>query len=126
VWAAAAHQKRFATVYDKVSKYNLNIQFEAVIIFYQGEHMSDYTRTFNQEAKIKLTQLINEGMTVMQEIEDLNAGLNDTIKAIAEELEIKPATLKKAVKIAHKSKLGETNRDHDELNTILETVGKTL
>jgi transposase-like protein len=88
--------------------------------------MSDYDRTFNAEAKIKLTQLVNEGMTVMQEIEDLNAGLNDTIKAVAEELEIKPATLKKAVKIAHKAKLGETNRDHDELNTILETVGKTL
>lgn len=88
--------------------------------------MSDYNRTFNNEAKIKLTQIINEGMAVMQEIEDLNAGLNDTIKAIAEELEIKPATLKKAVKIAHKAKLGETNRDHDELNTILETVGKTL
>jgi transposase-like protein len=88
--------------------------------------MSDYDRTFNAEAKIKLTQLVNEGMTVLQEIEDLNAGLNDTIKAVAEELEIKPATLKKAVKIAHKAKLGETNRDHDELNTILETVGKTL
>lgn len=88
--------------------------------------MSDYNRTFNAEAKIKLTQLINEGMTVLQEVEDLNAGLNDTIKAVAEELEIKPATLKKAVKIAHKAKLGETNRDHDELNTILETVGKTL
>ncbi len=88
--------------------------------------MSDYNRSFNGDAKIKLTQLVNEGMTVLQEIEDLNAGLNDTIKAVAEELEIKPATLKKAVKIAHKAKLGETNRDHDELNTILETVGKTL
>ena len=88
--------------------------------------MSDYNRSFNGDAKIKLTQLINEGMTVLQEVEDLNAGLNETIQAIAEELEIKPATLKKAVKIAHKAKLGETNRDHDELNTILETVGKTL
>jgi transposase-like protein len=88
--------------------------------------MSDYNRTFNGEAKLKLTQLINEGMQVMQEVEDLNTGLNETIKAIAEELEIKPATLKKAVKIAHKARLGETNRDHDELNTILETVGKTL
>lgn len=88
--------------------------------------MSDYNRSFNGDAKIKLTQLVNEGMTVLQEIEDLNAGLNDTIKAVAEELEIKPATLKKALKIAHKAKLGETNRDHDELNTILETVGKTL
>ncbi len=88
--------------------------------------MSDYNRSFSGDAKIKLTQLINEGMTVLQEVEDLNTGLNETIKAIAEELEIKPSTLKKAIKIAHKSKLGETNRDHDELNTILETVGKTL
>jgi hypothetical protein len=88
--------------------------------------MSDYNRSFNGDAKIKLTQLVNEGMTVLQEIEDLNAGLNDTVKAVAEELEIKPATLKKALKIAHKARLGETNRDHDELNTILETVGKTL
>ena len=96
-------------------------------MYYQlGEHMSDYDRTFNGEAKAKLTQLINEGMQVMQEIEDLSAGLSDTVKAVAEELEIKPGTLKKAIKIAHKAKLGETNRDHDELNTILETVGKTL
>jgi DNA-binding MarR family transcriptional regulator len=88
--------------------------------------MSDYNRTFNGEAKIKLTQLINEGMSVMHEIDTLNGGLNDTIKAIGEELEIKPSTLKKAIKIAHKASLGQTNKDHDELNTILETVGKTL
>jgi transposase-like protein len=81
---------------------------------------------FSSEQKAKLTQLVNEGMTVMQEVEDLNAGLNDTIKAVAEEMEIKPAILKKAIKIAFKSKLGDENADHEELNTILETVGKTL
>ena len=88
--------------------------------------MSDYNRDFTGDAKIKLTQLINEGIAVLTEIETLNEGLNDTVKAIAEELEIKPSTLKKAIKIAQKSKLGETNRDHDELVTILETVGRTL
>ncbi len=76
------------------------------------------SKMFSGEQKAKLTQLINEGMQVLHEVDDLNAGLNDTIKAIAEELEIKPAVLKKAVKIAHKAKLGETNRDHDDLNTI--------
>jgi len=86
--------------------------------------MSD--RTFTTEQKAKLINLINEGMTVLREVEDLSAGLNDTVKAIAEEMEIKPALLKKAIKIAHKASLGETNKDHDELNTILETVGKTL
>jgi len=84
------------------------------------------TRMFSNEQKAKLTQIMNEGIAVLQEIEDLSAGLNDTVKAIAEEMEIKPAILKKAIKIAQKSKLGETNNDHDELNTILETVGKTL
>lgn len=88
--------------------------------------MSDYNRSFNGDAKIKLTQLINEGMATMHEIDALTGGLNDTIKAVAEELEIKPSTLKKAVRIAHKASLGQTNKDHDELNTILETVGKTL
>lgn len=81
---------------------------------------------FSSDQKAKLTQIINEGMAVMQEVEDLNAGLADTVKAIAEEMEIKPAVLKKAIRIAFKSKLGDENADHEELNTILETVGKTL
>ena len=84
------------------------------------------TRTFNNEAKIELTQLINEGMSVLHEVETLNEGLNDTVKAIAEELELKPSILKKAIKVAHKARLGETNKENEELNTILETVGKTL
>jgi transposase-like protein len=83
------------------------------------------SRTFNAEAKVKLTQLINEGISVIQEVETLNEGLNDTVKAIAEELEIKPAILKKAIKVAYKQRLGETNEENEELNNILETVGKT-
>jgi transposase-like protein len=88
--------------------------------------MSLAGRTFNGDAKIKLTQLINEGITTMHEIDTLSGGLNDTIKAVAEELEIKPSILKKAVRTAFKASLTQTNQDNEELNTILETVGKTL
>lgn len=84
------------------------------------------TKTFNGDQKIKLTQLINEGMATMHEIDTLNGGLTDTIKAVAEELEVKPSVLKKAIRVAHKASLTQTNQDNDELNTILETVGKTL
>ena len=83
-------------------------------------------KTFSGDQKIKLTQLINEGMAVMNEIDTLNGGLTDTIKAIAEELEVKPSVLKKAIRIAHKTSLTQTNQEHEDLNTILETVGKTL
>jgi DNA-binding MarR family transcriptional regulator len=65
-------------------------------------------------------------MTVLHEVDTLNEGLNDTIKAIAEELNIKPGILKKAVKIAHKAEFGQTQRDHSVLETILEAAGKTL
>lgn len=83
-------------------------------------------RVFSADQKIKLTQLINEGMSVLHEVDTLQGGLNDTIKAVAEELEVKPSTLKKAIKIAHKASLTQTNKDHEELNQVLETVGKTL
>jgi len=83
-------------------------------------------KLFSGDQKIKLTQIINEGMQVMHEIDTLQGGLTDTVKAIAEELEVKPATLKKAIRIAHKASLTQANQEHEDLNTILETVGKTL
>ena len=84
------------------------------------------SKNFNAEQTRKLNQVINEGMTVMHEIETLTGGLNDTVKAIAEELEIKPSVLKKAIRLAHKSEFGREQQDHELLETILTSVGKTL
>ena len=84
------------------------------------------SKDFTSEQKLKLNQLINEGMTVLHEIETLNGGLSDTIKAVAEELEIKPNILKKAIRIAHKAEFGKEQQDHELLENILVTVGKTL
>jgi len=78
------------------------------------------------DQKIKLNALFNECLPVMTEIETLSGGLTDTIKAVGEELEIKPGILKKAMKVAHKASLGQTNVDHEALNAVLEAVGKTL
>jgi hypothetical protein len=86
--------------------------------------MSD--RVFTAEQTAKLTQLINEGCQVMYEVETLSGGLNDTVKAIAEEMEIKPAILKKAIKIAHKAEFGRNQDDHELLEQILVQTGKTL
>jgi hypothetical protein len=88
---------------------------------YQEENV-----TFSGDQKIKLKQIMNEGMQILHEVDTLTEGLNDTIKAVAEELNIKPAILKKAIKIAHKAEFGQTQRDHSVLETILEATGKTL
>jgi len=76
-------------------------------------------------AIIKLREIVNQGIEVLEEVEVLTGGLNDTIKAVAEELDLKPSILKKAVRIAHKQRLTETNTDHEALNEILESVGRT-
>jgi len=84
------------------------------------------SRIFSGAEQVKLTQVINEGMQVMMEIETLTGGLNDTVKAIAEEMDIKPNILKKAIKLAHKAEFGREQQDHELLETILTSVGKTL
>jgi uncharacterized membrane protein YgcG len=86
--------------------------------------MSD--RVFTADQTKKLEQIISEGMQVTMEIETLTGGLNDTIKAVAEELEIKPGILKKAIKLAHKSEFGREQQDHELLEQILTQVGRTL
>ena len=78
------------------------------------------------EEKAKLKQLVDEGCSVLQEVDDLKGGLRDTVKAIAEELEIKPAVLNKAISLAHKARLQEAKSDFEDVETVLETVGRTL
>ena len=57
--------------------------------------------TYGTEEKQKLErQSVNEGVTVLQEIEDLQAGLKETVKAVAEELDVKVALINKAIKVA--------------------------
>ena len=82
--------------------------------------------TFSGDQKAKLTQLVNEGMQVMREVETLNEGLLDTVKAVAEELQIKPSILNKAIKVAHKADFTREQQDHQLLEDILSTVGHTL
>mgnify|MGYP000346374851 FL=1 len=80
----------------------------------------------NTEEKARLIQLVNEGCLVLQEVDDLKGGLRDTVRAIAEEIDVKPSVLTKAISVAHKAKLTETRADFEDMETILETVGRTL
>jgi len=83
--------------------------------------MSD--RTYGPEEKAKLERLVKEGVTVLQEIEDLNAGLKDTVKAVAEELNVKPSLINKAIKVAMKRDWDKHQDEFEDLETIVATVG---
>lgn len=80
-------------------------------------------KLFNGEEKERLKDLVREGIQVMREIDSLNEGINDTIKNLAKEFEVKPAVLKKAIRTAYKAEWDRTEADHLQMEHILEAVG---
>ena len=81
-------------------------------------------RTYGPEEQAKLKRIVDEGSNVLQEIEDLNAGLKDTVKAVSEELEVKPALINKAIKIAHKGEWSKYSEAFDSLENLIIAVSK--
>lgn len=81
-------------------------------------------RTYGPEEKAKLERIINEGVQIEYEIESLKEGLKETVKAIAEELDIKPSLINKAIRIAHKGNWNDVFSDFDDLETLIVTVGR--
>jgi len=75
--------------------------------------------SFTPEQIAKLTKVIQEGIQVKREIDDLSVGLRETVAAIAEEMEIKPAVLNKAITKAFK---GDFDKDQSDLNDVEEIL----
>lgn len=83
------------------------------------------TRVFSDSEKAKIKQIVTEGINVTSEIDTLRGGLNDTVKALADELDIKPSILKKAIRVAYKSQQEQQREEFNELEAVLETAGKS-
>jgi len=81
-------------------------------------------RNFNEAEKTKLIQLIKEGSQVLGEIDDLKTGLKDTVKALSEELELKPALINYDIASAHRDNYKAVADDMDMLDSILTAAGK--
>ena len=81
-------------------------------------------KNFNDGEKQKLIQIISQGSQVLGEVDDLKTGLRDTVKSLAEELELKPALINKAISIAHKGNYQDISDNMDTLDSILTAAGK--
>jgi len=81
-------------------------------------------RSFSDSEITKLKQLISEGIQVTGEIETLKGGLSDTVKAIAEEMDMKPAVLNKAIRIAYKNDFQRTQEGYNQIEEVLAAVGR--
>jgi len=75
--------------------------------------------SFTAEQIAKLKKIIQEGVQVKREIDDLNAGLKETVAAVAEEMDVKPAVLNKAITKAFKGDFDKDQADLDAVEEIL-------
>lgn len=80
-------------------------------------------KNLSKENISRLKQLVSDGTQILRECEDLQGGLNDTIKAIAEELEVKPAQLKKLIKAVHKGNINDQREAFEELEELYKAGG---
>ena len=81
-------------------------------------------RSFNDTEIKKLKQLMNEGIQVTGEVDALKEGLKDTVKAIAEEMDMKPATLNKAIRIAYKNEFSQVQDSFSAVEEVLQATGR--
>ena len=79
-------------------------------------------RNFSKEEAAKLKQLISESVSVNTEIETLRGGLNDTIAAVAEEMQVKPSLIKKAVRMAQKRDYNKAREELEIIENILQST----
>lgn len=83
-------------------------------------------RTFGPNEIAKLKQLLNEGIQVTGEVEALREGLKDTVKAISEEMDMKPATLNKAIRIAYKNEFAQVQDSFSAVEEVLQATGRDV
>jgi len=85
--------------------------------------------TLSEADRLKIKELIDQGVSVTRDIETLKEGLKETIDAIATELEIKKPVLTKAIRVAYKmaenrDELAEGREVFDEIEELLEIAKK--
>lgn len=82
------------------------------------------TTTLTAEDTKKLKRVVDEGLKLTQELKDLKDGFKDTVKAVAEELDMKPAVINKAIRIAFKASLEAEKESVVEIEELLALVGR--
>ena len=85
--------------------------------------------TLSEADRLKIKELIEQGVSVTRDIETLKEGLKETIDAIATELEIKKPVLTKAIRVSYKmaenrDELAEGREIFDEIEELLEIAKK--
>ena len=82
--------------------------------------------TYTEEEKLELTALVQEGINTLSQIDVLKDSLGDKVKVLSENLEVKPALLNRAIRVAYRAELDAKREEQNRLESILEAAGLTV
>jgi hypothetical protein len=76
-------------------------------------------RTFTTDELAKLREIIRTGVKTLQEIDDLRTSLNETVKHLAEEMDIKPRVINAAIKAKYRDDLIDKKENLDQIEDLI-------
>ena len=82
------------------------------------------SRTFSDTETRRLKEIVSEGVQILEETATLKDGLKDAVDNLAKEMDIKPAVLNKAIRVAYKADLAQKQEELGELEEILIATGR--
>jgi transposase-like protein len=88
--------------------------------------MSLENRAWSAEEKARIASVIEEGSTVLADIDALKEGLKDTVSSIAEDYEIPKRVLNKAIRSYYKQSIIEDRQQVSSVEEILNVAGKLV
>lgn len=81
-------------------------------------------RVFTSEEAAKLQRILEEGADIKRDVESLNESLKDTVKAIADELDIPAKEINKAIMCVHKGNFDDHKDSFGMLESIMASAKK--
>ncbi len=79
--------------------------------------------SISPEDRNKFKNYIDEGLKVLQQIEDMKGGLKDVTKSLAEEFGLAPAKLNASLNIIFKNSLADKKEEMDVIEEIIHMTG---
>jgi len=80
--------------------------------------------TLNISDKAEIKSLIERGIRVHDEIKGIREDFKKEVTELAQKINVKPALLNKAIKVAAKSSLSKSREEVETLEEILEAAGR--
>ena len=83
-------------------------------------------RNLTVEEKAMLVHVIEQGVNTLQEIAEMRESMKEDVAALADNLDVKPAIVNRAIRVAYKRNMSEMKTAISDVEDLLDAAGRKL